>query len=142
MAVSGKSQVFWLRYKPASDESIQRVVQLARDALPPMLGFYIVEHVRSGGRRVDILFCTKSGAYEDRIRNPDFWRRKRARGSVEDTGQCRYDECLNAFMHRWAQKMIANHCIHTTGSLVAVSRGLEDSRRTVRTRVRKHRRSR
>lgn len=140
MAVSGKSQVFWLRYKPASDESFQRVVQLARDALPPMHGFYIVEHVRSGDRRVDILFCVKSRNFESRMRNPHIWRRKRAEGSVEDTEGRRFDECLDAFVQRWVRNMNVNATIHSEGSPEAVVRGLTDSRRVVNTRVRKYRR--
>lgn len=142
MVASGKSQVFWLRYKPARDESFERFMELAGDALPAMLGFYVVEHVRSGDRRMDILFCVKSRNQESRMRNPHIWKRKRAQGSVEGTERRCSGESLDTFVQRMARNMSVNRCIHTAGSPEAVVRGLTDSRQVVNTRVREYRGSR
>lgn len=141
MVALDKSQVSWLRYQPAADESFRRVMELARDVLPPMLGFYVVEHMRSGIRVVDMLFVTKSRVGKKGIRDPDLWKRKRARGLVVDSEQCRHDECPKGFVRRWAQTMNVNCCVHTAGSPFALSLGLEEYRRLERMRVRNYRRS-
>lgn len=125
MVFCDTSQLFWLRYQPAPDESFDDVVALVQSTLPMILGSYMVERIRAGCRVVDVLYCTQYRCRRTAVWSRDKWQRKRARGFIVDVDRPGLDEMSEAFLERWARNMTADPTIQTAGSVEGVFQALE-----------------
>ncbi|KAM4060291.1 hypothetical protein HRG_002121 [Hirsutella rhossiliensis] len=101
MAAHARSQAFWLSYEPAELESVKDVLQFLMKILPRKTAVLGGRTVRDGQGVLDIVACTPARQRVASFFNERKWKRKGARGKIQDAKWPEAGESPRNFMRKW-----------------------------------------
>ena len=102
MAALAQSNVFWLSYAPASQETATEFVHTLSRVLPGKAAFFGAEDDCNGQSRFEVVICTPTRQRVSTIVGELKWKRRGARGRVCNAKWPAPGETARSFLHRWA----------------------------------------
>ncbi|KID80903.1 hypothetical protein MGU_11683 [Metarhizium guizhouense ARSEF 977] len=141
---TAQSNVFWVSYAPAEQESFEDILNLVDKVLSgdswkssKKHGFFAGEVLRGGRRCVDAVLCSSLRMPASAIVSATKWKRKGAKGSLADAKWPVSGEGPKVFLEKWANAMRAASLKRFSGSEIELVRILEEYRLGHRDRMRR-----
>ncbi|KAM4060267.1 hypothetical protein HRG_002137 [Hirsutella rhossiliensis] len=139
MAALARSQVFWVSYQPAAEESFDDVLELVDNVTPGQPAFWAGEVDRAGIRAVDVVICTPRRQRVGSVCNAAKWKRKGARGDIHDAKWPETGQTPHSFLSKWTDAMSKEFQHREAGSRKDLFRHLDAHYQKERQRDKKRR---